>query len=321
MLKYNDVKEAYERIKQHVTRTPLEKSYVLSDENSEFFMKLECNQSSGRSYKVRGVFSKLTSMTEEELNKGVTAISSGNHGVALAYASKLLGVDKAEIFVPETTPMPKVQRMENFGATVNKVGKNYDEAHTIAEKIINEGTMTDINPCEDPVAVAGQGTVAIEILEQNPDIDIILVPIGGGGLITGVAVAAKAIKPSIEIIGVQTDACPAMKASMDENVWHEYYETKESICDALVGGVSKLPYEMSYQCIDEVITVSEDTIRKATMKMLWNEKVICEPSSATCYGAVIENRARFQGKKTAMVITGGNISSELIKELVKESME
>ena len=318
MIGIKEVAEAYERIAPLITKTELEKSLHLSVEETEVFMKLECHQKIARSYKIRGVLSKLLSLTEKELRQGVTAVSSGNHGAALAYGGSLVGVKRVEIFVPKTTPLPKVQKMESFGAKVNKVGKDFDEAHMVAEEKIRETGLIEVSPYEDPVALAGQGTVALEILRQNPLIDTILVPIGGGGLICGIGSYAKAFNPDIRIIGVQTEACPAMVDSMRDKVCHEYYESRESVCDALIGGVGRLPFEMASACIDEVIVVSEETIKKATFLMMKKERIMCEPSSAICYGAYIDNREIFKGRKTALVISGGNISWEIIKTLIKE---
>ena len=318
MLTYKDVQLAYERIKEHVSQTSLEKSFRLSDEDSEVFMKLENQQPIVKSYKIRGAMSKVTSLTDEEAKRGVTAISSGNHGAALAYTAYKLGIYQAEIFVPKNTPFPKVEKMSRFGAKVNKVGKDFDEAHHIGEEKIKERGFIEVNPCEDPVCLAGQGTVGLEILNQNPDIDVIITPIGGGGLITGIGIYAKHINPNIEVIGVQTKASPAMKKSLEDEVCYEYFQSSESICDALIGGIAKTPYKMAYKCIDDVILVNEKSIGKATVDMLKYEKILCEPSSAITYAAYEEHIERFKGKKVALVITGGNIGDELFKSLVEQ---
>ena len=318
MIGIKEIESAYERIAPLISKTELEKSLNLSTGHTELFMKLECHQRIARSYKIRGVLSKLLSLSKEELKRGVTAVSSGNHGAALAYGGSLLGVERVEIFVPENTPLPKVEKMESFGAKVNRVGKNFDQAHQVAEEKILETGLIEVSPYEDPVALAGQGTVALEILMQNPMIDTILVPIGGGGLICGIGAYAKAFNPEIRIIGVQTEACPAMVDSMRDNVCHEYYKSKESVCDALIGGVGRLPFEMASSCIDEVILVREETIKRATFLMMKNERIMCEPSSAICYGAFIDNREIFEGRKTALVISGGNISWEIIKMLIND---
>ncbi|MCT4607489.1 MAG: threonine/serine dehydratase [Marinisporobacter sp.] len=318
MLTYKDIELAYERIKEHIYMTPLEKSFKLSDQNAEVFMKLENQQPVVKSYKIRGAMNKLMSLTKEEIKRGVTAISSGNHGAALAYAASRLNIYPTEIFVPETTPFSKIEKMSRFGAKVNKVGKDFDEAHHIGEERIKELGLMEVNPCEDPACMAGAGTISLEIFNQNSDIDVILVPIGGGGLITGISVYAKHRNPNIEVIGVQTKASPAMKKSLEDGVCYEYFESTESICDALVGGIAKTPYIMAKKCIDDVILVKEEDLAKATVAMMKDEKIICEPSSAIVYAAYEENKERFKGKKVALVITGGNMKDELLKKLINQ---
>lgn len=317
MIGIKEVVEAHGRIAGHISRTELEKSFFLSRGETEVFMKLDCHQRIARSYKIRGVLSKLLSLSEEEKNQGVTAVSSGNHGAALAYGGNLLGIGRVEIFVPETTPSPKIEKMERFGATVHRVGRNFDEAHEAAEEAIRKSGLIEVNPYEDEIAVAGQGTAALEILDQNPAIDTLVVPIGGGGLISGIGAYAKEFNPDIRVLGVQTAACPAMRDSIRDGVCHEYYESADSVCDALIGGIGRLPFQMASRCIDGVLVVTEEAIKRATALMMKNERIMCEPSSAICYGAVLENPSVFEDRKTALVISGGNISWEMTRNLLE----
>ena len=203
---FNEVKEAYDRIKPYLKDTPLEPSFYLGDGNRKYYFKLETFQPV-KSFKVRGALNKMLTLTEEEKKRGVCTISSGNHGSSVSYAAGLLGIEKAEIIVPETAPKSKVERIEYFGGKVRQMGANYDEAHALGMKYIEESGMTFIDAYYDDYKIyGGQGTIAFEILNQNPDIDAIVIPVGGGGLSTGIAVAAKTIKPEIRIIGVQTEA-------------------------------------------------------------------------------------------------------------------
>lgn len=318
MLTIINVQEAYERIKPYIEKTKLTPSIYLGDENQKFFLKLE-NTQIPRSFKIRGAVSKITSLSNEEKKRGLVAVSSGNHGAAVSYAGGLLGVERVEVIVPETTPESKVEYIEYFGGTVIKYGENYDEASTFAKEYIKENNMIFVDACYDDVAVyAGQGTVAIELLEQLPAIDTIVVPIGGGGLATGVAVTAKYMKPSIRIIGVQTEACPAMVKSLEDKVFYEVYSSEESICDALIGGVGKLAYDMAEGLYDDIIVVSEANIRKGVAHLMKKEKVIAEPASAICVGAVLQDRERIGEGSIALVITGGNLSETLMKEILLE---
>lgn len=314
---YKDVQEAYERIRNYVYRTPLEESLYLGDENRKYFFKLE-NTQTVKSFKIRGAVNKMLSLTDDERNCGVATISSGNHGASVSYASRLLSIKNANVIVPETTPKSKVDKIKFYGANVMQMGKNYDEAHKLGMQFIEENGMVYIDAYyDDPKIYGGQGTVAIEILEQNPDIDTIVVPIGGGGLITGIAVAAKHLKPGIRIIGVQTEACPAMIKSYEDNVFYEEYPNTETICDALIGGVGKLSYEMAKDYVDDFLMVKEENIKKAVSFMIKQEKYIAEPGSASVIAAVEEHRERIGGKNIALVISGGNIDGDLMVELLK----
>jgi threonine dehydratase len=318
MFNYNDVKETHKKIEKYIYKTPLEKSIYLSDENTNYFLKLECLQTV-KSFKIRGALSKMISLTEEEKKRGVVAISSGNHGVAVSYAASLLNIESAEIIVPENTPGSKIDKIKYYGGNIKIVGKSFDDAYEYGKEYIKENKKTFIDAYyDDPYIYSGQGTVALEILEQNPEIDTIVVPIGGGGLITGISVAARKINPDIRIIGVQTAACPAMIKSIEEKVFYEAYPAEESVCDALIGGVGRLAYDMADECIDDIIEISEENIKGATSHMIKKEKFIAEPSSCTSIAAVINEKERIGGKNVALVISGGNINEELMVEILNK---
>ncbi len=318
IVEYQDVVEARKRISQYIYKTPLEKSMHLSDGNQNIFLKLE-NQQRVKSFKIRGALSKLTSLTEEEKSKGVMTVSSGNHGAAVSYASGLLCIENATIFVPETTPKSKISKIEYYGGHARAVGKNYDETHDIAMKYLEENDVTYVDPCSDREVIAGQGTMAMEMLEQNPDIDTILVPVGGGGMITGISVAAKALKPSVKVIGLQTEACPAMIQSMKDDKFYEVFPIDETICDALVGGVGEIPYKMAKESIDDIWEVKEAMIAKATSFLINKEKVIAEPSGTIGVAAILQGLPLKNAKNIGIVISGGNIDQELMLALLNKS--
>ena len=197
MFNAQEVHKAYERISPYIRKTPLEESFYLGSEERRYFFKLESFQRV-KSFKIRGALNKMLTLTEEEIRRGIATISSGNHGSSVSYASSLLGIKNAKVIVPQTTPQSKIDKIRYFGADVMLLGKDYDEAHRLGMEYITSRGMTYIDAYyDDPKIYAGQGTIAIEILQQNPDVDTIVVPIGGGGLITGIAVAAKSIKPDI----------------------------------------------------------------------------------------------------------------------------
>lgn len=315
---YKEIKNAYDRIKKYVPMTPLEESFYLGDEETNYFFKLESFQRA-KSFKIRGALNKMLTLTESEKERGVATVSSGNHGSSVSYGATLLGIQNAVIIVPKNTPQSKIDKIKYFGGEVMILGKDYDEAHSLGIKYIEENKLTYIDAYySDPKVYGGQGTIAIEMLKQNSNIDTIVVPIGGGGLITGIAVAAKAINPNIRVIGVQTEACPAMVKSYEDNIFYETYEIKDSICDALVGGVGKLSYETAKFYVDDFIVVSEESIAKAVTFMAKKEKYIVEAGSCVTVAAIMDNKEQIGGKNIALILSGGNIDGELLSSILSK---
>lgn len=314
---FQDTKDAYNRIKSYTVKTPLEESFYLGDDNEKYFFKLESFQKE-KSFKIRGALNKMLTLNNEEKKSGVATISSGNHGSSVSYAAKLLGIRNVKIIVPESTPQSKIDKIEYFGGEAILLGKNYDEANSLGMNYILENNLTYIDAYyDDPYIYGGQGTIGIEILEQNPDIDTIVVPIGGGGLITGIAVAAKHIKPDIKIIGVQTEACPAMIKSYQHNTFYEEYPNTDTLCDSLIGGIGKLSYKLAKDYVDEFLIVSENGIAKAVSFMAKQEKFIAEAGSCTTIAAVNEYPEKISGKNIALVISGGNIDGEILTNILR----
>ncbi|MCT4508276.1 MAG: threonine/serine dehydratase [Tepidibacter sp.] len=319
MFSYEDIVNSRDRIKDKVYITPLEKSIYLSDENTNCYLKLESLQKSVRSFKIRGVMSKLTSLTDYQKEKGVVAVSSGNHAIALSYSCGIIGIKNSLVFVPKNTPKAKIDKINYFGASVKILGDTFDDAYEYAMNYINENDMVYIDAfSRDEVVYSGQGTIGIEIFEQNKNIDTILVPIGGGGLITGISVAAKHINPNVKIIGLQTKSCPAMVKALENNTFYETYPSEDSVCEALIGGVGEIAYKMGRECIDEIIEVDEEFIKKGTSHMIKKEKIIAEPSSAICVGAILQNPDIIKGKNAVLVISGGNIDEELMMNILNK---
>lgn len=315
---FQDVKEAYERISPYLRKTPLEESYYLGDGQRRYFFKLETFQRA-KSFKIRGTLNKMLTLTPEERARGVATVSSGNHGSSVSYAASLLGIERAEIILPEPTPQSKIDKIRYFGGQVLLMGRNYDEAHALGLAHIQQNGMTYIDPYyDDPKIYAGQGTIAVEILQQDPAIDTIVVPIGGGALITGIAVAAKAIKPSVRVVGVQTAACPAMIRAYEDHRFYADYPSEASLCDALIGGIGALSYEMAKDVVDDFIAVSEESIGRAVSFMARREKYIVEAGSCTTVAAVTDCRERVGGQRVALVLSGGNIDGDLLFELMEK---
>lgn len=318
-LKAADILAAYERIKGYVYKTPLERSMYLSNGSRNYYFKLESLQSV-KSFKIRGAISRMTVLSEEEKARGVATISTGNNGAAVSYAAKLLGIEKAVVICPTTTPKAKLDKIKYYGAQIVQLGENIDRARALGFDYVREYGMTYIDPCfNDEVVYAGQGTVGLEILKQNQDIDTIVVPIGGGGLITGIAVAAKHIKPDVRIIGVQTEVCPAFIKAFEDNVFYGQYPISgPTVCDALVGGVGKLSFEILRGYVDDIVKVKEDNIRKAISHMARKEKFVVEGGAAVTLAAVMEDPDRIGGREVALVMSGGNIDGDLLTEILNE---
>jgi len=316
LITIKDILIARKRILPYIYQTPLEKSYYLSSLiGGEVFLKLECQQLV-KAYKIRGAYNKLLKLSPHERQRGITAASSGNHGASVSLAAGVLGLDNVHIYVPEVTPEIKKEKIKRYGAQLTVKGSNYDETHQLALKACEEHEYTWIDSCSDEDVIAGQGTIGLELMQELPNLEAILVPIGGGGIITGISIAVKAVNPAIKLIGVQTEACPAMLASMKDNVFYETYPTKPSICEALVGGVGEIPFKLSKQCIDEVLLVSEDNIKRAVVELIKHDKVLAEPSAAVGVACLLEHPDRFRNMRVGVVITGGNIDFALLQQLL-----
>lgn len=309
--------ETAKLIKPYINSTILDKSIYLSNDNLNVYFKNEGLQHS-KSFKLRGAFSKLLKLTDLEKSNGVVAISSGNHGIAVSYASKILGIKNVLIFVPKNTPKSKTEKIEYYGAKIIIDGDTYDDTHKIGLKYVNTHNMTYIDSYDyDPLIYAGQGTIGLEILNELPNIDSILIPIGGGGLITGIGVIIKAINPNIKIIGVQTEACPAMKESMKDNTLYSKFPSSPSMCEALIGGIGHLAYEKSKEVIDDILIVKESTILKAIKHMILKEKIIAEPSSCTVIAALMDYPNYNFGKSVVALLSGSNIDNKLLEKIIR----
>ncbi len=316
MLTSDLIIETEKLIKPYINSPKLDRSIYLSTKTRDVYFKNEGLQHT-KSFKLRGALSKLLRLTEDEKSRGVVAVSSGNHGIAVSYACQMLGIDKVLIFVPKNTPRAKTEKIVYYGAELIIDGDTYDEAHRIGMSFVDKHQMVYIDAYDkDPLIYAGQGTVGLEILEQMPLMDSILIPIGGGGLITGIGTIAKAINPNIKIIGVQTEACPAMKVSLDENILYLNFPSEPSICEALIGGIGHLAFERAESLIDDILIVKESTIKEAVKQMILKEKIIAEPSSCTVIAALMDYPEYDFGSSVTALLSGSNIDEQLMKELL-----
>lgn len=314
-LSLDKVLEARERIKNVIKKTPLIYSDTFSVKcGCQLYLKCENMQKTG-AFKIRGAFNKISSLSESDREKGVIASSAGNHAQGVAYAATSFGV-KSTIVMPVNAPFSKAIATINYGADVVQYGDVYDEAYKKAVEIQNETGALFIHPFDDVEVMAGQGTIALEILEDLPDTDVIVVPIGGGGLIAGIAVVAKTIKPEIKIIGVQPIMIASMKKSFDKGVITTVNGFK-SIADGVsVKTPGTLTFEYVKKYVDEIVTVSEDEIASAMVILLERGKQLSEGAGACPIAALLSGKLNFSGKKVVAVLSGGNVDIATVTKII-----
>ncbi len=311
-----EIVEARQRIQPHIFRTPLRESFLLSEKTgSRVFLKLE-NWQIGGSFKLRGALNRMMLTSHEERARGVVASSAGNHALGVAHAARVLGISPATIFVPGTAPRAKLAKLREFSVEVRPVGQTYDDAHHAAEEFQRETGATFIHPFDDPRTVAGQGTIGLEILEDLPHVDAILVPVGGGGMISGIAIAVKGKSPQIKIIGVQPAASPALRDSLRDGKCYEEYIAAPTICDGLAGGIGKICFEVAQTLVDDVVIVEEGETKAAIRALAETQQLIVEGSGAAGVAALLSHKVNLQGKSVAVIISGGNIDLGLLKSIL-----
>lgn len=316
-LALNDVLEARERIKDICVNTKLIYSSEFSRESgNEVYIKPENLQVTG-AFKLRGALNKVSKLSEEQKRKGLIASSAGNHAQGVAYSASKLGI-KATIVMPETTPLIKVQATKSYGVDVVLKGKVYDEAYEEAKRLEEENGYTFVHPFNDVDIMAGQGTIALEVIEELKDVDAILVPIGGGGLISGISVAAKAINPNIKVIGVQAEGANPMKLSFDSGKL-TYVDTVDTIADgAAVKKPGDITFEVIKKYVDEIVTVSDQELMEAVFILLEKHKLVAEATGVMSLAAL--KRLDFKGKKVVSLISGGNIDVVTIASLLNHGL-
>jgi len=312
-LTLNDIQSAYTAIKDSTIRTPTVKAARLSLHlGIDLYLKLE-NLQHTNAFKARGALNKLLTLTDEQRKNGVIACSAGNHAQGVAYHATRLGIPST-IVMPEGTPFNKIQRTEDFGAKVVLHGESFDESVQFTLDMAKDKNLTFIHPFDDPVVVAGQGTVALEMLEQQPDLDAIVVPIGGGGLIAGMAIAAKGMKSDIEVIGAQAEKFDAVKAKFDDGDTHFGGGTlAEGIA---VREPSDANLAIINQNVDRIDSATEAEIEDAVFDLLSSEKLVAEGAPGAGLAVIKNNLEHYKGKKVGLVVCGGNIDSRLLSTLI-----
>lgn len=315
MLTLQDIKAAREIISTGVKKTPLIHSQYLSSYcGGLVYLKLE-NQQITNSFKIRGALNRMSKLSPDERSRGVVTASSGNHAQAVARVAELMNIS-ARIFVPKNTSKTKLEKINKYNVEIMLYG-DYDEVETKAREVAAKEELTYVSPYNDEGIIAGQGTVGLEILEDLPNVEIIIVAVGGGGLISGIAIAAKSINPNIKVIGVQSKAAPTVHESLKAGkiVW---VKEGESFAEGLLGGIEQeaITFGMIRKYVDDLIVVKEETIKNA-IKLLWeNEKQVTEGAGAIAIAPILENHDKFKGKTVVSVISGGNIEENLFQKIV-----
>jgi threonine dehydratase len=309
-----DIRDAREAIAPFVKCTPLVQSQFLTTFcGCPLFLKLE-NQQITSSFKPRGVFNKLLHLSTEEQN-GIVTASAGNHGQAVAYAAQKLGY-YPRVVVPEPTPKVKTDGIKRYGADLILFGDNYDAAERKAKELPRRDGCAYISPYNDELIVAGHGTIRLEILETLPDVDVVMVPLGGGGLLSGVSVTVKSVKPEVQVIGVQSKASPVIYESLKAGKIVAVKKAGNSVAEGLSGNVGPITFEIVRKHVDCVMLVEEETLRKAVYLLWVHDHQVVEGSGAAAVAPVMDNKALFIGKRVVSVVTGGNIDNVLFQSIL-----
>ena len=320
MIDVRDLKAAHDRIRNRVQFSPCARSETLSRLSGvDAYLKLENHQFTG-SFKERGALNRLLVLGPDEKARGLIAASAGNHAQGVAYHAGRLGL-AATIVMPETTPIIKVASTRAHGARVVLHGSGYDEAHAEARRLEKEEGLTFIHPFDDPWVIAGQGTIGLEILEQVDSLDAVVVPVGGGGLVTGIGVAVKSARPGARVIGVQSERLPGMRAALEAGR-PLTLDPAQTLADGIaVKRVGDLTFALAQQVVDEVVTVSEEEIASAILYLLEKEKTVAEGAGAVAVAAIMHRRLPgLAGRRVAAVVSGGNIDVNLVARIIERGL-
>jgi threonine dehydratase len=319
MITLNDIKEAKKNLINVTINTPLALAPTLSKKhNGNIYLKKDNLQLTG-SFKLRGAFNKLAQLTIEQRTNGVVAASAGNHAQGLAYSAEHFNCE-ATIFMPEATPLTKVSGVKSYGANVILTGANFDEAYEKATKFAEDNNKEFIHPFADDKVIAGQGTIALEILDEIKEMDQIIVPIGGGGLISGIAIAAKTINPNIKIIGVVASGAKGMKESFESHMPIDSVSVKTIADGIAVRDVTPKLLDIILEYVDEIVEVSDTEIANAILFLLENHKLVVEGAGAVATAAIMHNKIDVEDINTCSIVSGGNIDVTMLSLIIDKGL-
>lgn len=319
VLELADVQKAWDVVRGQVRHTPVKRTSSLSEmTGADFHLKLENFQRTG-SFKVRGALNKVHALTAAERKAGVVAASAGNHAQGVAYAAAKAGV-QATIFMPEDATLAKVAATRGYGAEVKLSGKDYQEAFEAAEAHQKRTGATFVHAFEDPLVMAGQGTLGLEMAQDLPDLDAVLVPIGGGGLIAGIATALKGLRKDVEVIGVQAEGASTIAPSLAKGVPVQLDEVRTMADGIAVRRSGALTLEVIKRRVDRIVTVSESEIAAGILFLLERQKAVVEGAGAVTVAAAMHKKAELAGKKACAVVSGGNIDMTLVSRIIQKGL-
>jgi threonine dehydratase len=316
MLELESILQAHARIAPYVRRTPLVYSaYLSARTGGEVWLKAECLQPTG-SFKVRGAVNKVGLLSAEERARGIVTGSAGNHGLGVAFAAQAWGGVQADVYCPTTAPRAKLDKLRRFDIGLHLAGETYEDAHQAAEAHARQTGATYLQAYDDLDVMAGQGTMALEVLEMLPAPDLMLVPVGGGGMIAGVAVTVLAQSPKCRVIGVQPEASPAALLSLREGRGIDPYDHEPTLADGLAGGFGKLAYDVAGQLIDDILLTGEADLRRAVFCLVDQEQLVVEASGAISIAPLLNGSLDVSGKTAVCVLSGGNLDTVLLRDIL-----
>ena len=317
MLQLENVYQAAFALRNIIRNTELIHAPKINPE-VDLYIKPENLQVTG-SFKVRGAAYKISRLTEEEKAKGVIACSAGNHAQGVALAAARNGI-KSIICLPDGAPISKVEATRAYGAQIELVNGVYDDAYNYALKLKDEMGMTFIHPFDDDAVIAGQGTIALEILEENPDVEAIVVPVGGGGLISGVAYAVKALRPEVKVYGVQAAGAPSMAKSVGEGEILTLDSVKTIADGIAVKQPGNTTFEICSKYVDDIVTVTDDETATAILTLMEKQKLVAEGAGAVSVAAVMFDKVPVKGKNTVCIVSGGNIDVTILSRVIDRGL-
>ena len=312
------IQEAADRIHAYLQPTALIHSRAFSDIfSAEVWLKLESYQPTG-SFKVRGALNKMFVLQQAGNLKGVVTGSAGNHGLGVAYAADALGIQPIAIVIPENAPLPKKEKLGRFSLELVEEGSTYEQAHQAALQLAADRGWAYISAYDDLDVIAGQGTIALEVLAEKPNVDIVVVPVGGGGLIAGIASVVKQIRPMSQVVGVQAAASPSGRLSLMDGHAYDPFDHAPTIADGLAGGFGAVPFTLAQTLIDRIELADEQQLRDAVYDLLEYESILAEPSGAISTHPLVKTGEDWMDRTVVCIISGGNLSLPMLQAILDE---